>query len=108
MAGPLPIKGRNDSLRFLGGFMNGSVAEIGDLFGVAQRPGCIGPAGLVSGVGGSRGVAAGYGSGHVGVVDHACEAAVADAFELPIPTRAWHPHLKTDVGISGRADHSDD
>src|ERR1035437_9406805 len=108
MAGHLPVKGGNDSLRFLGGFMNGSVAEIGDLFGVAERPGCIGPTGLVSGVGGSRGIAAGYGSGHVGVVDHPREAAVANAFKLSIPTRASQPHLKTAARISGRADDSGD
>src|ERR1035438_644071 len=89
MAGPLSVKGGNEGLRFPGGFMNRPVAEIGDLFGVAQRPGCIGSAGLVSGVGRSRGVAVGYCRGHIGVVDHACEAAIANAFKLPIPARAW-------------------
>src|ERR1035437_1623281 len=107
-AGPLPVEGANDGLSFFGGFMNGSVAEIGDLFGVAQRPGCIGPTGLVSGVGRSCGIAAGHGSGHVGVVDHPREAAVANAFKLSIPTRAWQPHLKTDARISGWADDSGD
>jgi len=46
----------DDRLGDDGGFVDGAVAEVDDLFGMVQRPGGVGTATLVSGVGGSAGV----------------------------------------------------
>src|ERR1700722_9738253 len=73
----LAIERVHDGLGFLGGLMNGAVAEVDDLFGVAERPAGIGCVTLVTGVGGGRGVAVLDRVRQRGVIDGAGESAVA-------------------------------
>ena len=55
--GIVAVEGVQDGLGFHGGLVNGAIAEVGDLFGMVERPGRVGAAGVVAGVGGGGGVA---------------------------------------------------
>ena len=102
----LAVEGVQDGLGFHGRFVDGAIAEVGDLLGVIERPGGIGAAGMVAGIGGGGGVVVGHGVRQLVVADGARETAVADALELAVPVGGGHPDFELDIGIGRWLDGS--
>src|ERR1039458_747949 len=73
--GVLAVEGVQDGLGFHGRFVNGAMAEVGNLLGVIERPSGIRPACMVTGVCGGGGVVVRDGVAHLVVADGAGEAA---------------------------------
>ena len=105
--GSLAVEGVQDGLGFHGRFVNGAIAEVGDLLGVVERPGGIDSwRGAVTGVGAGAGVVVADGVGQLVVADVAGEAAVACALKLAVPVGGRHPDFELDVRVGGRLDDS--
>jgi hypothetical protein len=95
-----------DGLGLHGCFVDGAIAEVGDLLGVVERPGGIGALGMVAGIGGGRGVVVGEREAQLVVADQAREAAVAGALELAVPVGDGHPDFKINIRVGRRLDGS--
>src|SRR5579883_1370140 len=106
MLRPGAIERRNDGFGPIGGLVDGAVAEIGNLFRMAERPLRIDGATFVAGVGAGGGISIENGVGHRSVIDGAGEASVADTFVAAVPTGRGQPDFEFDVGIAGWLDHA--
>ena len=96
------VEGLDDALGLDGRFVNGTIPEVDDEFGMAQRP--RSSRRRVASVGRRRRVAAIEGRRHRAVADHAGKAAAAHRLELAVPSADGHPHLEVD----GRLDAAED
>ena len=96
-----------DRLGLYGGLMDGAIAEVRDLLGMIKRPGSVGPAGMMAGIGGGGGVVVRHGVHQLVVADGAREAAIARALERAIPIRGGgHPDFEVDLRIRRWLDDS--
>src|SRR5258706_10546919 len=110
----LAIEGADDGLGPLRRLVNGAVAVIHDLFRMPQSPLCIGTSTLVPRIGRGSRVAGGQtlrqsrsvARGPAGVDDAPRESSIANTQVFFIPARRGQPHLKLDVRIARRLDHS--
>ena len=87
-----------------GGFVNGAIAEVDDLFGMVKRPAGVGDAAFVSGIRRGGSVVMLHGVGEFVEVDFSGEAAVADALEFSIPASGGQPDFEANIGILGGLD----
>ena len=89
----------NDCFGLDGHFMNGAIAEIGDLFGMAESPIGVNAIGAMAGIGGSGRVAVVEGGRHFGIVERTGETAVANTPKPTIPIGFREPDFKVYFGI---------
>src|SRR5207249_226215 len=92
--GTVAVDGADDRLGPLGRFVDRAIPEIDDPFRVSQGPAGVAARVAIIRPGGS--VAAAEPGGQGAVQDRAREAAIANALELSVPARAWHPDFETD------------
>jgi hypothetical protein len=88
--------------------VNAAVAEVDDLFGVTERPGCIDRRAGVAGISASGNIAVLERGSEFEEVDGSCESAVCETLELAVPVFPWHPDLDGDIGVCGGAGFRDD
>src|SRR5205807_6966178 len=87
----------DDLLGDFGHDMDGAVAEVRDLFGMAEGPCCVDGSSRVSRVGAGGSVAGEDGSGEMGVVEFAGEASVAVGLKFSVPIFGGEPDFDQDV-----------
>src|SRR5207247_1268681 len=92
--GTVAVEGADDRLGPLGRFVARAIPEIDGPFRVSQGPAGVAARVAIIRPGGS--VAAAEPGGQGAVQDRAREAAIANALELSVPARAWHPDFETD------------
>ena len=84
--------------------VNGAIAEVGDFFGMIERP-CGAESGCgrrgVAGIGAGGGVTLTDGDGHGAKVDGSGETAVALTLKFSVPAGSGKPDFNFDIGIGG-------
>src|SRR5580704_205413 len=97
----LGIKGVRNPLASDGHQMDCAVSKIDNLLGMPKRERSVISGPNVASICTDGGVTKLNGRCHRAVTDRTSEAAISHALELLIPSRGWHPHFDSDIGIAG-------
>ena len=100
------IKSGDGRLPLHGRLVDGAIAKVDQLVGMAQREARA--AADVTGVCGRGGVSASQRGRKRCILDRAGPAAVTDLLELSVPAGERHPNLRLDVGVARRLDRGRD